>query len=305
VGTIVFTVYGIYCYNTKFNPYITFLQLVYEADIFFSDAFLNEERGGIEGRIQSTFWHPLTLGGISILLFFFFLCKNIFVKVKSEIIILILLIVNAFLSGSRSALVAVAGGLLYLFIVSKWKVKLKILIISTLLFIIAGVCFSQIAEFKEYQNMVEATVFFWNDRISEKNNVRGSTAGSRLRQLEGSIELIKYNPLFGLGSGYSKTYLSQYGSHTSLLGFESIIFIVLVETGFLGFALWIIFFYLITKLRNKAVTSNQEWIFNKNILNSFFVVYMIFIVFTGSQSTLYLFLVLYILQLRNLKLINY
>lgn len=55
--------------------------------------------------------------------------------------------------------------------------------------------------------------------------------------------MVQGSPFCGLGLGYPSYYSSRKGQHPVMLGFESIYFSVLVQSGFIGLVIWFLFFY--------------------------------------------------------------
>src|SRR5690606_8045915 len=104
----------------------------------------------------------------------------------------------------------------------------------------------------------------------------------------------------GFGQGYIKYYSGTFGVHPILKGFESILFMALVESGILGLICWILFFTLLLKTiaRINIPVSRKSQLYYIGS-KAFVFVYLAFIVFTGLQSTLYLFLLLYLVLLKT------
>lgn len=119
-------VYGILTYVIGFNPLTIFLNTLYNVDVKVDIlSFAEERRGVLTSRVWGTMGHPLSWGqfwglAIPILLFYFERYKN-----KYCILLLVIGIINVFLSGSRAALVQAA--LAIILINLKWLVSLKCL----------------------------------------------------------------------------------------------------------------------------------------------------------------------------------
>jgi O-antigen ligase len=302
LATLVICLYGFYCYLTLSNPLISLMNVLFVQD---KDALglMDEQRGGLAGRIQGTMSHPLTWGGACVLLFFYFLQNTKPIKVLFRIGIILMLLANVLFSGSRSALLALIVGLVYFVVISEYKVKVRIIKYGVIGFFVLVVSIYQIPALSKYQGFFESTVFFWDDSAQASTGIKGSTTQLRLTQLAGAFDMIKEAPLVGLGPGYIKYYSATFGVHPVMMGFESIVFSALVETGILGLILWGVFFLSLLKLikKGKALFGKSE-LYNPKVLFIYCLAYILFIVFTGVQNTLYLFLVLYVIQLRGLRI---
>ena len=302
IATLIICLYGFYCYLTLSNPLITIMNVLFVQD---KDALglMDEQRGGLAGRIQGTMSHPLTWGGACVLLFCYFLQNTRPVKPLYRIGIILLLFANVIFSGSRSALLALLVGLIYFVAISDYKVKVTIIKYGLIGFFVLVIALYNVPALSKYQGFFESTVLFWDDSAQASSAVKGSTTQLRFDQLAGAFDMINAAPLVGLGPGYIKWYSSNYGVHPVMMGFESIVFSALVETGILGLIFWSLFFISLLKLIKKVNKFlKKSALYNPKLLSIFCVAYILFIVFTGVQNTLYLFLALYAIQLRGLKI---
>lgn len=299
IAALIIAIYGVFCYLTLTNPLITLINVVYKPTQDFLN-FMDEERGGLAGRIQGTMVHPLMWGGTCMLLFFFFFRNNPTVSKTLRAFLLVLLVANTVFSGSRAAVLAVMAGFGMLFLISKSKTKIKYFTYSALGFLVLTIAIYQSPALAKFQPFFESTFFFWQDTRAS-HNITGSSSSMRWHQLEGSIHMIDESPLFGLGPGYIKYYSLTYGIHPILFGFESIVFMALVETGFLGLGLWILLLLFLFKLIDRIKRTYKLGKSNNILLlKSYVAAYVVFIVFTGVQATFYLFLVLYVMQINYL-----
>jgi hypothetical protein len=296
--TIIITSYGIYCYITLTNPYIAAMILKYPG----MDAlvYLGETRGGLNGRIQGTLLHPLIWGGLCLLLLFFLQnIKNKFLR----IILAVTLFLNIFFSGSRSAIMALLVGIIYLFIQNGMKLKLKSVFTTLIISIVAIITIYNVPAFKKYTTFLEAVVFFWDDESAKNADFGGSTYDMRLNQVEGTFELLDGSFLTGLGQGYTNYYTEKYGVHPVLFGFESIYFLALVNTGLIGLFIWHFLFYKlfrnVTFIQNTGPPKKVQSYF---LLKVFVLVYFVFIALTGFQNVLTIFLIFYAIQFKQLSI---
>lgn len=307
-ATLLMCIYGCYCYVSKSNPVLSFVNVVYGKDDAMTDRFIEEDRAGLQGRVMGTMMHPLTWGGSCVLLFFFYLRRRN-LKIWQHTTVLALLFVNVIFSGSRSALLAVIIGIGYLVISGSVKVKLNFIKYAVIVAVVLFVGIYQVPSLERYQGFIESTLFFWDSSLQVNREISGSSMSLRYRQLLGSIDMISNSPVVGLGFGYTKFYNFQFGFHPVLMGFESLLFLSLIETGFLGLSLWIFFFFalflLIKKINRFYKIRLSTQLSGYTITKAFIVAYFLFCMFTGVQSTLYLFLVLYMVQAKELVFEGY
>lgn len=304
-GTVLLIgLYGLYCYVTLTNPYVSLMNLIYSPKIN-ALGFMEEKRAGIAGRIQGTMLHPLIWGGACMLLFYFMLLPVKKFPRYIGIALLVLLFINVVFSGSRAALLALLMGIGYFFVISNIRLKLRFVAYALTLFSMLTALIYLVPSFNKYEAFFESTIFFWDDTYQKTGAIRGSTSSLRINQLYGSFDMIESAPIFGLGQGYTAFYSATYGIHPILAGFESVVFMALIETGIVGLLVWTSFFislfWLIRHLRKKIKPSSP---FDAMLLRTFLAAYCVFIVFTGIQSTFYIFLVLFLIQLKNLIVKN-
>ncbi|GAA4785548.1 hypothetical protein GCM10023231_11820 [Olivibacter ginsenosidimutans] len=299
ITTFFITLYGVICYITLSNPYILLINAIYDPTRE-GVRFMEEARAGLAGRVQGTATHPLTWGGINLLLFFFFFNYKVFKWRIVNISLLGLLFLNVFFSGSRSALLALILGIAYIVLFSNVKIKTRFITYGFGIFATVVVLLYQVPALSKYQDFFESTLFFWDDSQKSNDDIKGSSASGRLEQLEGSFDMIEKSPLTGLGQGFIKDYSTTFGVHPILKGFESILFMALVETGILGLTLWAFFFFMCFQFIKYAQARLQVYDdMNYIVLRGGLIGYVLFTVFTGIQLTLYLFLILYIMQLKR------
>lgn len=294
------SIYGIYCYITISNPYITMIDLYFEG---YRETLtrISEERGGLIGRVQGTMNHAITWGGACTILFYYFLSNNIGIKKVPKLFVIALLSINVILSGSRSALLfLIIGGCIF-FVFSKFKLKIRIVQYSVALILIIVIAVYQVPSLNRYSGLIESTVFFWDSSIATKNNVGGSSMAMRTSQLEGAFDMISGYHLFaGLGQGYIGYYFNTFGDHPVLHGFESLVFMALVNSGVLGLLFWVLLFY---KLFALAVWVEKKirvrGVFNIVLLKAYVISYFVFALFTGFMNTQILFFVIYALMMKS------
>lgn len=290
----ILTVYGIFCYSTQTNIIMAAFNIAYNPTDSILEQFSMEVRGGLEGRIQGFMTHPLGYGGILIVSFFYILHSFSWLsELQKKMVypLLITLLINVFLCGSRSAMIGLFVGFFLYFIVylpARYKrhTIASFIIIYLFLFIIGKT--NILSNYNDYINSI---VFFWKDN----DNVHGSGFDLRLLQLEATFDLISHDPitfLFGKGDQWCANYSMNHGGlHPKLLGFESIVFIGLIQYGIIGFVLLTCGLYYKLLRFGLKFTSNS-------IVPIFLLSFFIFQLFTGDYAWLP-FLTTYLIMIKT------
>ena len=188
--------------------------------------------------------HPTAFGTLLMSLFLFYApyFKKDFYEQKKLYLTLILLAVNLFLCGSRTAMLCSAVGLgLYAYF--KLKPFLKILIAGSILFASTAILAVLLQNFQT------------------NNDHSGSSLDFRERQLLFSVAAIYNSPILGNGNKYTSHVIfgenarASDSSGNDLGGLESIIFSLLIDRGFLGlfsyYLLLLWMFVLLFRYREK------------------------------------------------------
>ena len=275
-------VYGILLMRMEgLNPYISMLSdyfgtedwaLVYsalESRIDFSTA----------SKIQSTMSHPMTW--TLMLCFSFIIISAIYLKTKNKMLLILIGLVgfNIFISGVRTGIAALTIGFFY-FLVRNRNFKL---IIYTLIGLIVIVVVIQSNE--SLSNLFAS----FTDISGEKSDIRGSTISMRLDQLQGTVNEIKGNELAGKGYGWTGYYISEFGVHPVILAFESLIYTVLCNSGYIGAVVWIMFFLLLFQLNRKIIFKKIDIY----LLDTFILTYAAYSVGTGEYEYMPFFAIFY------------
>ena len=255
----IFTLYGLFLTLTPgLNPYQMMLQPLFGQE--FNEAYAagnsglsaNTDLAGgrLFGRISSVFKHPMSYG---LNLGFFFIYSLFFLRKKTKILIITLFFITIAIitSGVRTPIAAL--GITY-FAMLLYMRNLKILIYSILGVGIFGILITIL-----YPESTEYILSIFNSDVS---NVSGSNLTMRQEQLDGCFSIVKYDFLTGKGYGWTSWYNSIHGTHPKALWFESLIFVILVNTGILGFIIWGIFIYRFYKY----VVKNYKDVFNRSII---------------------------------------
>ena len=136
---------------------------------------------------------------------------------------------------------------------------------------------------------------YLNSMIDKKSSsVQGSSIDMRLKQLNGCFDIIKYDYLFGKGYEWHQYYMHNVRpAHPVLLGFESLVFVVLCNSGVAGCFIWIWFVY-------RVIKENSHFIQNKRFfLNATLLFYLSFSSITGEYGYMRFFIIYYIIIYAN------
>lgn len=292
---IVIVSYAFVNYALKANPYRAYISLITNADIDMADSFLQEQRGFLDGRVSSVFGHPLVLGQWVVLVF-----NYVIFEFKNRIyplyyyILLIILFLTAVLTGSRSSLVPVLlSSLLYIIQFGKAKV-VKYLICGGMVFLISYPLLPS-----KIQDSIEATVFFWDDDISSKADIKGSSKEGRFEQFELAMSSVSDNPLFGKGFNYNVKYRDSLP--TGLAGVESVLLSHTIDGGIVGLLVFFFFYYRLFRVLMKKCQYRRD----KYRVTSLMLSYFVAICLTGvTYSFFCVFLIFYMITLYRISNAN-
>lgn len=290
-------IYGILSYIIKLNPYIVTLSILYDAPFDYT-AILEEVRGAIQGRTQGTLSHPLVWGQIINVLLLFLLMIKPYLKKSTFFIFFSILFLNAILCGSRTILLSALIGVGLTLLKSSPKKIIQYTVIGLLSAMIALNIASQNKKYQIYVDTIEATLFFWNQEKSDNIEIKGSSVELREKQLAETFRLIQNDLFTGLGQGWIDNDYQKNGQHPIMLGFESIIYRKVIETGLVGFIIWLIFYLRIYQTVSQYTKKNKIRI-NWKII---FFPYLISLIMTDSFESFYLFLCLITLLYLYIKI---
>lgn len=281
IGILIAVLYGMFLTTIPgINPWlIVTLPL---NNLEFNDTYALAESGGrLFGRISSVFSHPMTFG-LFLCLAFVFTYSLIQPKSKTIIyfLLLALIIVAIIICGIRTpigALFVVVG--FYLLMLRKFKFLVYVAVSILIIYFI-------ISQFPDLYAYI-SSIF-----DSESSAVSGSSSQMRIEQLNGSFDIIKNNKLTGLGYGWTGYYQSLHGDHPVMLAFESLLYVVICDNGYVGIIIWIVMFFLYYRYVSNHFDKNRRY-----ILFSLMIAYFIYSLITGEYGYLKYFLIFYVLIL--------
>ncbi|KAF0236789.1 MAG: hypothetical protein FD181_2478 [Prolixibacteraceae bacterium] len=230
-------------------------------------------------NIQSTMAHPMTWG--LMLSFSTIIVFAIYLKTKNRKLLLLIALIgfNILISGVRTGIAAITIGFVY-FLIRFRNIKLIILTLFALIAI------TVIVQYNENLSNLFAS---FTDFTGQKSDVSGSSITMRLNQLQGSLNEIKGDELVGKGYGWTVYYISLKGTHPIILNFESLIFMVLCNSGYIGLLVWIIFFLLLLLLNRKILALKTD-IF---LMDTFVIVFVAYATGTGEYGYMGFFALFY------------
>lgn len=283
VSIIIAGLYGLFLTTLPggLNPYINLIALskgsVIDAETLM-DYFAADEGGRVFGRISSVFMHPMNFGlfiGLS-----FVYVYSIRHSIKKWLLITLLLILSfdALFCGVRSCLGGLAVAISCYLIFSR---NLKVGVAALFIGLIAYNLILKMPELSDYLGSIVAT----GDRESD---VSGSSIDLRMDQLNGCLSEIRNSPILGKGYGWDSWYKSNFGDHPVILFFESLIFVVLCDNGFVGILIWILLISAI--IRNNHHLHLRDTI----IADSLLVFYLAYACITGEYGYMQYYLLFYI-----------
>lgn len=238
ISSFIIIVYGIFNYVVKVNPYMMYVSTITELDVDMANAFMEEQRGFLDGRISSTFAHPLQLGQAALLLFSYIMYElKGRLNVMVYMVVLIGLMIMCVLCGSRSAVFPLVISIYFYLRAVKIRQKVLYIILAVSVF-----SFSYLSLPYSTQKTLKAMFFVWDEKASSQADIRGSSISGRTDQYMTALRLTKENFLFGYGNGY----VAKYGhNHPEMYGYESFVLKELVDGGLLGLGAFILFYILV------------------------------------------------------------
>lgn len=266
------------------NPYVMLILTFIDSSQDYESYYEAAGSGRLFGRISSVFIHPMSFGlfiGLSFIYLFFLINFQNFKKGLIYLLLILATFIMAVLCGVRSVLGGLIVAFLYYFIVGRNYKGMFIAILGGLLGL---AILSMIPELSDYVTSIA-------DVKNEKGTVGGSSIEMRLAQLGGAIEEASSNPLFGLGYGWTNYYQSINGDHPICLAFESLIFVIICNSGIMGIFLWLYMVMRFFKI-NKSFKLRKLF-----VINSLMVFYISYSCITGEYAYMKTFLIFYTLMI--------
>lgn len=233
------------------NPYNDLIIALYKENIIENNsdvAWSFSSSGTFSHRNGFGFFIPIALS--------FYIIVLSYKKSTLNYLVVLFLLVGALCCQKRTCFIAILSYLLFVFMFMKMEKKiyyLKYIFLLVMMFILVV---NMMPKDSKLGNVVTTSIFFWNDKIAESNDISGSSMEMRIEQVTYPFVMIKNNLLFGKGSGYIDYYQNKLGNlvHPVMKGFETILSKIEVENGIMGFFLWGYFIFKMiwtTRLHDK------------------------------------------------------
>lgn len=272
--------YGLYLTTTGgVNPYQIAISLA--NGIEWNKEYAAITAGRMFGRISSVFAHPMNYGlFLGMALVFVYSVKEYLNKYVTSFM-LIGIITAIFLCGIRSPIGALFATILaFLFFTHRVKLMIQVGIVGCVGYLII----MSIPELADYVGSI----------FSDKKSLEGgSSFEMRMKQFEGCLYEIRNNPIFGNGYQWTDFYKEKYGDHPILLAFESLIFVVLCNSGFLGIVIWVFFLFKLFVNTRKLINDTNIMICSLMLS----VYYLSYTIITGEYGYMKFLILFYILIL--------
>lgn len=272
-GLILTTIPGV-------NPYIMLISSANGAE-FNSEYALAFGEGRIFGRISSVFTHPMLFGlflGLSLIYVFYnrnninrFLIIPLFITICIDILI----------CGVRSVIGGVVIAIIFFFMQNR---NYKFMFYAAIIGIIGYNIILTIPDLATYLGSI-------TDIENKRQAVGGSSIEMRLEQFYGCLKEIQNCIFVGKGFSWTDYYHETFGDHPIILAFESLIFVVICNSGIIGLFLWI---YVIYRILKYNISLLKQFSVFPNILLAFYISYSCI---TGEYGYMQYFILFYILIL--------
>ena len=236
--------YGLFLTTTNGqNPY-QMLIMAANGEVW-NESYAEVGGGRMFGRISSVFGHPMTYGLFLGMAFIYIYTIRDYFKKYIWVILMMGIIAAIFLCGIRSPIGAFfATVLVFLLLNHKVKLMVQVAIVGCLVYAVI----STVPELNSYVESI------FSDK---KSDVSGSSWEMRIAQFEGCIREISDNPFFGKGYGWTGYYEQNFGDHPVMLAFESLVYVVLCNSGFVGVIIWLVFIGLYINNTKRILKSNN------------------------------------------------
>lgn len=244
--------------------------------------------GRMFGRISSVFGHPMTYGlFLGMALVYIYTIRE-YIKKYMQLVLLFGIIAAIFLCGIRSPIGAMFVTILvYLLLTHRTKTMLQVGVAGL-------VVYSIVIAVPDLNNYV-GSIF-----SDDKSEVKGSSFEMRFEQLQGCFHEIRNNQLFGKGYGWTGYYHENYGDHPVILSFESLVYVVLCNSGYVGVVIWIVFLFKLFKNTVNIVSDREMFICSMCLV----VYYLAYSTITGDYGYMKYLILFYTLILIERKKVN-
>lgn len=298
---VIIGIYGLFCKVTGENLFIDAIMENKVSDRGSINTYDDSrERAGLTGRLQSFFQHPITYGGYLLMALPLFSLYLVHEPNKLRGLALLgLILINVLFTNSRSVYAGCG-----LFILGFFLLQNVRYFKYSLLFMVAGVIGGVVVVQGDSGYAVLIRSIFSNEG-EEQEQVGGSSVEMRNEQFLTAANYFLSNPISGLGEGKVRLWmLSREESRDydkNLLGAESFLFGVMIETGLLGLGGYAFFFgYILYALSHAKHMRGARYPMRNALYAAQVLVasYLAFIFVTGQLNTQFFFPVVITVLLR-------
>lgn len=260
ISYLIIGVWGIVTYITHINLYVLLFANAFD---YSGELYVGNGEEMLRGVLSSSASGNqsegvIPWGQISLVMLTFGLFYQ---KIDNKILknsFIILAVLNCFLSTKRSVIVPMLLLLGYIF-VNKGIFTRKNLIRGIGLVIIGIVLYINVPVVRDvYHSNIETALFFWDDDLAAEHDFKGSNKSMRMSQAIYVNNLISDHFFTGLGYGYPIVHNMKYHGATDALYFESLYLDTISSSGYIGFLVWIFFFFLLIKKTNFACRNKLD-----------------------------------------------
>ncbi len=276
ISACVLAVYGTICYFIKYNPYIEIIKASTHTGRVVAQTYEETVRGL---RAQGTISHPITYGAVLVSMMYTYLVYKMR-KARFSLgdyrgvsaVTLIILFAILF-SNSRTPLIMYAIPMVVFSILIGGLKSIKYVLGSAFLFAVGFFAVPVI------RDKVLSVVNIFNPSVGVDQN--GSSISMRQEQFSVSLKYMSQSPIWGGGLEYSRNIVMS-KTEPGLYDTESIIFKLMIDQGILGFASYLIFFFLLYWVVARVTPSRPA----RMMYLGFVVSYIVFVISTGTMDTL-------------------
>lgn len=297
-GCAIFScVYAVFTFLTRTNP---LHEMFYTGDEIYRDAADISRRGMFEGTAVGIYNDKVYMSIVAYLYFSFFWGKQILHKFLLYTLLLTALVAT-FLTSQRSAIL---GLMVFLFVQVYRDKRNRSMIFSFAALVGVVLYFASISfeQFGQLQQVINSTLFFWDDKYQSDIGVGGSTMELRITQFLGVFDALKYSLLQGLGynfPGYFHEFVwdqEVLGQNPVFAGFESCIFVIGSSSGLIGIYAWAHMYYKNYKLTVSNCVDDMRFYYA-----SFYLIFLMVVILTDASGAYFQFFMFMALNILYVK----
>ena len=283
-------IYGLFLITLDgLNPYMISIMSLND-QTYNLDYALATGEGRLFGRISSVFTHPMAFGFFLVLSFLFLYKHRNNIKPYIFVFLFVIVILNVIFCGVRSAVGTVGVSIIYYLVVGR---KYKLAFVVTIGFFVLPLLIDNIPGLSNYLGSIV-------DFEQKQTYIGGSNWETRYEQWQGCFDIIKANPLTGNGFEWTQYYYSENGNHPVLLAFESLIFVILCDSGFVGFIIWFIFLVQLFSVSRSVLDKECSLLIKCLIVAYIFYSCLTGCGITGNMSIFAIFFILLVSERQNI-----